>query len=165
MRRGFWGLGLGVLSTAAFYGAYAWIAIATIAGRISLGEMTMYIMVFKQGQSALSGMLAAIGGVYEDNLYLSNLYDFLEEHIDALPGSATAGPTPGDGIGFENVAFRYPGAEDDAVEGIDLHICPGQKLALVGPNGSGKTTLIKLLTRLYAPSQGGITLDGADLQL
>ena len=165
LRRGLWGLGLGVLSTVAFYGAYAWIAVATILGNITLGAMTMYIMVFKQGQSALSTLLTSIGGMYEDNLYLSNLYEFLEQEIEALPGSATTGPSPGDGIRFEGVAFRYPGAEDDAVEGVDLHIRPGQKLALVGENGSGKTTLIKLLTRLYTPSRGRITLDGTDLQL
>lgn len=164
LRRGFWGFVLGVLSTAAFYGAYAWIAIVAITGRITLGGMTMYVMVFKQGQSALSAMLTAIGGMYEDNLYLSNLYDFLEETIETPPGTLTEGPDPGDGIRFEDVAFRYPGADEDAVHGINLHIQPGHKLALVGENGSGKTTLIKLLTRLYTPTRGRITLDGADLQ-
>jgi len=74
LRRGAWGFVLGLLSTVAFYGAYAWIAVETIARRITLGDMTMYLLVFKQGQSALSSMLAAIGGMYEDSLYLSNLY-------------------------------------------------------------------------------------------
>lgn len=162
-RRGIWGYVFGLLSTGAFYGAYVWIALATIATDISLGEMTMYIMIFKQGQSALSSLLTAIGGMYEDNLYLSNLYEFLEETIPAPPGTAAEGPEPGDGIRFEDVSFAYPGAETAAIQGIDLHIPPGSKLALVGENGSGKTTLIKLMTRLYTPTRGRITLDGLEL--
>jgi ABC-type multidrug transport system fused ATPase/permease subunit len=162
-RRGLWGYVFGLLSTAAFYGAYIWIAWATIDGAISLGDMTMYVMVFKQGQSALSSVLSAIGGMYEDNLYLSNLYEFLDEMIPVPPGTATSGSKPGDGIRFEDVWFIYPGAETPAVQDISLHIPPGSKLALVGENGSGKTTLIKLLTRLYSPTRGRITLDGRDL--
>jgi len=163
MRRGAWGYALSLLSTAAFYGAYAWIVIATAAGRLTLGEMTMYVLVFKQGQSALSSALSSIGGLYEDNLYLSNLYEFLEQPIEPPRSGATEGPEPGDGIRFEDVAFSYPGAEQPALSGVSFHLAPGQKLALVGENGSGKTTLIKLLARLYTPSAGRITLDGLDL--
>jgi ATP-binding cassette subfamily B protein len=163
IRRGAWGFGLGLLSTLAFYGAYVWIAFATITRRITLGDMTMYLLVFKQGQSALSAMLTAIGGMYEDNLYLSNLYEFLE-HADAenVKGEAE-GPAPGDGVRFEHVSFRYPGSERDAVHDITLHLKPGQRLGIVGENGAGKTTLIKLLTRLYEPTEGTITLDGLPL--
>jgi len=125
--------------------------------------MTMYVMVFKQGQSALASALTAIGGMYEDNLYLSNLYEFLDEEVDRPSGGATSGPEPGDGVRFENVSFTYPGCEEPAVKNISFHLEPGQKLALVGENGSGKTTLIKLLTRLYKPQQGRILLDGRDL--
>ncbi|WP_428268576.1 ABC transporter ATP-binding protein [Haliangium sp.] len=163
-RRGVWGYVFGLLSTVAFYGAYAWIAISTAAGAITLGDMTMYVMVFKQGQSALSALLSAIGGLYEDNLYLSNLYEFLEETVPPPQGEAGEGPRPGDGIRFENVSFTYPGADTAAVEGISLHIPPGSKLALVGENGSGKTTLIKLMTRMYSPTTGRILLDGRDLE-
>jgi ATP-binding cassette subfamily B protein len=163
LRRGSWGLGLGLLSTLAFYGAYAWIALETVAGRITLGDMTMYLLVFKQGQSALSTVLSAIGGMYEDNLYLSNLYEYLEHPSRPASGTATSGPKPGDGIRFENVSFSYPGGDEPALRGITLHIPPGGKLALVGENGAGKTTLIKLLTRLYEPTQGRILLDGLEL--
>jgi ABC-type multidrug transport system fused ATPase/permease subunit len=163
LRRGFWGYALGLLSTAAFYGAYAWIVYAAVLGRISLGEMTMYVMVFKQGQSALSSTLTSIGGMYEDNLYLSNLYEYLEEEVPPPKGGETSGPKPDDGIRFEKVAFSYPGSEEAAISDVSFHLRPGQKLALVGENGSGKTTLIKLLTRLYTPSAGRITLDGRDL--
>ena len=164
IRRDGWGFSLGLLSNLAFYGAYAWIAIEAIAQTITLGGMTMYLLLFRQGQSAVSAGLAAIGGMYEDNLYLSTLYEYLETPVTPPSGRAERGPDPRDGIRFEHVTFRYPDAETDALVDIDLHIRPGESLALVGENGSGKTTLIKLLTRLYAPTKGRILLDGLDLQ-
>ncbi|MCH4564031.1 ABC transporter ATP-binding protein/permease [Halomonas sp. EGI 63088] len=164
LRRETWGFLLGLLGTLAFYGAYAWVVVETVTGQLTLGEMTMYLMVFKQGQAALSASLTSISGMYEDNLYLSNLYEYLEQPVDAETGTRTAGARPGDGIRFENVSFTYPGAETPALSGISLHLRPGGSLALVGANGSGKTTLIKLLTRLYAPSEGRILLDGSDLR-
>ncbi len=163
LKRGMWGFLLGVLSSAAFYGAYGWIGWNAATGEISLGEMTMYLLIFKQGQSSIAASLTAIGKMYEDNLYLSNLYEFLEEEIDTQDGTALSGPTLGDGVRFENVSFTYPGQTTPAVDNISLHLQPGQKLALVGENGSGKTTLIKLLTRLYLPTQGRVLLDGRDL--
>lgn len=164
LRRGLWGLLLGLLSTAAFYGAYGWIVVETVAGLISLGAMTMYLMVFKQGQAGFAASLQSISGMYEDNLYLSNLYDYLGQEPEPHEGTALEGPQPGAGVQFEDVWFTYPGAKEPALRGINLHLRPGQKLALVGENGSGKTTLIKLLTGLYKPSQGRILLDGQDLQ-
>jgi ATP-binding cassette, subfamily B, bacterial len=164
IRRGFWGYLLGLLSTVAFYAAYAWIVLETIFSRISLGDMTMYLTVFRQGQSTFTGALTSIGGMYEDNLYLSNLYEFLEQNVPQSIGKATRGVIPGDGMRFENVSFTYPGSVKPALKGISLHLKPGEKLAIVGENGSGKTTLIKLLTRLYTPDSGRILLDGLDLQ-
>ena len=163
LKRGLWGFLLGVLSTVAFYGAYGWIGWSAAIGSITLGGMTMYLLIFKQGQSSISASLTAIGKMYEDNLYLSNLYEFLEEEIDTQDGTATAGPSPGDGVRFEEVTFTYPGQTTPAVDRISLRLQPGQKLALVGENGSGKTTLIKLLTRLYLPTEGRVLLDGLDL--
>ena len=163
IRRDTWGFFLGLISTAAFYAAYAWIAVSAVRGQITLGQMTMYVLLFRQGQAAVSASLAAISGMYEDNLYLSTLYDYLDTPVDAPSGAATAGPDPGDGVRFENVSFTYPGATEPAVHDVSLHLRPGHSLALVGENGSGKTTLIKLLTRLYVPSSGRITLDGLDL--
>ncbi|SEM04807.1 ABC transporter ATP-binding protein [Halomonas daqiaonensis] len=164
LKRETWGFLLGLLGTLAFYGAYAWVVAETVTGRLTLGEMTMYLMVFKQGQGALSASLTAIGGMYEDNLYLSNLYEYLEQPVPAEQGTLTKGASPGDGIRFEGVGFTYPGAESPALSGISLHLEPGGSLALVGANGSGKTTLIKLLTRLYEPTKGRILLDGSDLR-
>ena len=163
LRRETWGLGLGLVATAAFYGVYAWIAISTMNGLISLGEMTMYLMVFKQGQTAVASSLAAIGGMYEDNLYLSNLYEYLEQSSPEPTGAAVEGKRPGDGVRFSGVSFQYPGANRPALQDIDLHLRPGQSMALVGENGAGKTTLIKLLTGLYTPDSGRIELDGTAL--
>lgn len=162
LRRGLWGFLLGLLSTAAFYGAYAWIVMSTVSKQITLGDMTMYLLVFKQGQSSLASILTNVGGMYEDNLYLSNLYEYLEHQSSPSTGTGTRGPNPGDGIRFENVSFSYPGAAEPALRAVSLQIPPGGKLALVGENGAGKTTLIKLLTRLYEPSEGRILLDGLD---
>ncbi|QSJ15238.1 ABC transporter ATP-binding protein [Nostoc sp. UHCC 0702] len=164
MRRGLWGYLLSLVSTAAFYLAYAWIVVETVMGRISLGDMTMYLTVFRQGQSTFSNALTSIGGMYEDNLYLSNLYDFLEEKVVQPWGEATIGVNPQDGIRFIDVSFTYPGSSKPALRNVSLHLKPGEKLAIVGENGSGKTTLIKLLTRLYTPDSGRILLDGLDLQ-
>jgi ATP-binding cassette subfamily B protein len=163
IRRDSWGFGLGLVATATLYGAYAWIAISTIAGRISLGQMTMYLLLFRQGQAAVTAILSAIGGMYEDNLYLSTLYEYLETPVAGATGEAIRGPQPDDGVRFEHVSFTYPGANEPALADINLHLRPGSSLALVGENGSGKTTLIKLLTRLYEPDSGRILLDGMPL--
>ncbi|MEO8747962.1 MAG: ABC transporter ATP-binding protein [Rhodanobacter sp.] len=164
LRRDGWGFVLGLLGTLTLYGAYAWIAMSTVVGRITLGQMTMYLMLFRQGQAAVSAILSAIGGMYEDNLYLSTLYEYLETPTPARTGKTTRGARPGDGVRFEQVSFTYPGASEPVLHDINLHIRPGESLALVGQNGSGKTTLIKLLTELYRPDHGRILLDGTDLR-
>ena len=163
LRRDTWGFFLGLISTAAFYGAYAWIVIATVNREITLGAMTMYLMLFRQGQSAVAAILTAISGMYEDNLYVSNLYDYLEQPVISRSGTRTTGPDPARGLELENVSFAYPGAAEFALENVSLQLRPGRSLAVVGENGSGKTTLIKLITRLYEPTQGRILLDGLDL--
>ncbi|HBN15700.1 MAG: ABC transporter permease [Gammaproteobacteria bacterium] len=164
LRRGFWGYMLGLIASAAFYFAYGWVAFAAVAGAITLGQMTMYIAVFRQGQGAVTSCLASINRMYEDNLYLSNLTEYLGHNVPEPTGDRTEGPQPEDGIRFEQVSFHYPGAERPALDAIDLHIRPGESLAIVGENGSGKTTLIKLLTRLYTPTGGRILYQGLDLQ-
>ena len=165
IRRDVWGFFLGLIGTVALYLAYVWIALATVHGLISLGKMTMYLMLFRQGQSAVSAALSSVGGMYEDNLYLSTLYEYLDTPVPAARGELTKGPHPEDGIRMENVSFIYPGASEPALSDISLHLPPGGSLALVGENGSGKTTLIKLLTRLYRPTSGRVLLDGLDLEL
>jgi ATP-binding cassette subfamily B protein len=164
IRRDLWGFGLGLIGTVSLYAAYAWIAVSTVRHAITLGQMTMYVALFRQGQSAVSAILSAVGGMYEDNLYLSTLYEYLETQVPQPTGAAIKGPHPEDGIRFEDVSFTYPEAEQPALEHVTLHLTPGASLALVGENGSGKTTLIKLLTRLYQPTSGRILLDGRDLR-
>lgn len=164
VRRDAWGFALGLLGTAAFYVAYAWVVLDTVRGQTTLGQMTMYLVLFKQGQVAITASLSAIAGLYEDGLYLSDLYEYLEVPVAPIRGTLKAGARPGDGLRCERVGFRYPGAEHPTLSDISLHLTPGMSLALVGENGSGKTTLIKLLTRLYTPDEGRILLDGSDLQ-
>ena len=164
LRRGFWGYVLGLLASAAFYFAYGWVGFAAIAGAITIGQMTMYIAQFRLGQNAVTNSLTAVNGMYEDNLYLSNLTEYLNHKVPETTGNKTAGPDPSDGIRIENVSFFYPGSNIPALYKVNLHIRPGESLAIVGENGSGKTTLIKLLTRLYQPSEGTIYLEGLDLK-
>jgi ATP-binding cassette, subfamily B, bacterial len=163
IKKGVWGYLLGLLSTLAFYLAYGWIVLEAISGQISLGEMTMYLMVFRQGQSTFAAALTSIGGMYEDNLYLANLYEFLEQPMPQSQGKIIQG-TIKEGIRFEDVSFSYPGSDRAVLNHISLHLPLGEKLAIVGENGSGKTTLIKLLTNLYTPTSGRILLDGVDLR-
>jgi ATP-binding cassette, subfamily B, bacterial len=169
IRRTGWGWSLSLLSTLAFYGCYALIVLSTVRQHLSLGDMTLYLVAFRQGQQSFQSILTAVGGMYEDTLYMSNLFEFLAIPVSDRPnGAAKALPeltAPAErGLRFENVGFAYPGSDRWALRGIDLFIPAGQSLALVGENGAGKTTFIKLLTRLYDPSEGRVLLDGRDLQ-
>ncbi len=172
IRRAAWAWALSLLATGAFYGAYVVMAAAAATGRLSLGDMVLYIAAFRQGQQAFQSILTAVGGMYEDNLYMSNLFQFLAIPTGQRPEppALIAGETPAPpskeeaGIRFEQVGFRYPGKTTWALRDLNLVIPRGRSLALVGHNGAGKTTFIKLLTRLYEPTEGRILLDGKDLR-
>ncbi|MBL37246.1 MAG: ABC transporter permease [Xanthomonadales bacterium] len=164
IRRGWWAFGLGLVGTLALYGAFAWVVLATVAGRLTLGQMTMYMMVFRQGQSAVSASLTAINGMYEDHLYLTSLYEFLEQPVRTREGKVSRGAEPGRGLDIVDLSFRYPGSDAPALDGINLELRPGTSLALVGENGSGKTTLTKLIAGLYELEHGDIRLDGTSLR-
>jgi len=164
VRRETWGLSLSLFGTVVLYGAYGWIAVTAVQGGITIGEMTMYLLLFKQGQAAVAASLSSIGGMYEDNLYLSNLYEYLEQAPVQTWGEAPRGPDPADGVRFDAVSFTYPGAREPALREISLHIRPGQSLALVGENGAGKSTLIKILCGLYQPTSGRVMLHGMDVR-
>jgi ATP-binding cassette, subfamily B, bacterial len=163
IRRCCWAVALGLLATVTWYGACGWIVISALTATITIGQMTMYLVLFRQGQGALAALLTCLNGVYEDQLYIATLRDYLDTPSRRRTAGATRGPQPGDGIRFENVSYSYPGASAPALVDINLHIPPHACLGLVGVNGSGKTTLIKLLTRLYTPTTGRILLDGLDL--
>ena len=158
---------LTLLATGAFYAAYVAMALLAAAQKITLGEMTLYILAFRMGQQSFQSMLGSIGGMYEHNLYMSNLFEYLRmtgSTSVTSPASTSTADAASTGIVFDHVGFRYPGKEEWAVRDVDLTIAPGDSLALVGENGAGKTTLIKLLTRLYEPTEGRILLDGRDLR-
>lgn len=164
LRRTAWGYIFGLLASLSFYFAYGWVGFSAILGVITIGQMTMYIAQFRIGQNAVTSSLTAINGMYEDNLYLSNLDEYMNHEVPELSGTKTYGPIRGDGVRFEDVSFIYPGSAKPALDKISIHIKPGESLAIVGENGSGKTTLIKLLTRLYKPTSGRIFLEGLDLE-
>jgi len=183
---------LSLLATVAFYGAYAIMALAAAAGHITVGNLTLYVVAFRQGQQAFQAMLGSIGSIYEQNLYMANLFDFLDTPVFVPPAppeapmedralsaaagivtaGASAGLTPVEaivtagasaGLSFDRVSFRYPGKSDWAIRNVSLLVARGTSLALVGDNGAGKTTLVKLLTGLYEPTEGRILLDGRPL--
>lgn len=154
------------IATIAIYGSYAFIAYRTVQGAITLGDLVMYYQAFQRGQGFLQAMLSSLAGLYEDNLFLSYLYEFLElKPKVAEPGEPSPVPHPmKGGIVLDHLSFRYPGSARNVLDDVSLTISPGEVVALVGENGSGKTTLIKLLCRLYDPLAGTITLDGTDLR-
>jgi ATP-binding cassette subfamily B protein len=166
LRRAGWTFALSLVATGAFYSCYVVIALAAAAGKVSLGDMTLYVVAFRQGQGAFQSILTAISGMYEGNLYMSNLFEYL-----AIPTTPDDARTPSlapakaeRGIRFEHVGFRYPDAKEWALRDVSVFIPQGESLALVGQNGAGKTTFIKLLTRLYTPTEGRVLLDGRDLR-
>jgi len=166
VRRSVVGFSLGLVATAGFYGSYAWIVWHTVQGNISLGDMTLYLSIFRQGQSTFQSILASVGSIYENNLFMVNYFDFLDLKPQMnLNGQGQKLPAAlRHGIEFRNVGFRYPESEEWALRGVDLSIRPGEKIALVGHNGAGKTTVIKLLSRLYDPTEGAILIDGIDIR-
>lgn len=165
LRRTIWTSALSLVTYGAFYSCYLAIALAAAFGRISLGSMTLYITAFRNGQRAFQSILSALGGIYEDNLYMSNLFEFL-----TIPDNRPALPIAGNlirselGIRYEDVSFRYADTKEWVLRGISVFVPHGKSLALVGENGAGKTTFIKLLMRLYEPTEGRILLDGKDLR-
>jgi ATP-binding cassette subfamily B protein len=159
-------IGLGLLATLSYYGAYAWIGVRAVVGEITLGDMTLYLGIFRSSQSTFEAIFYGLSELYENALFMSNLFAFLELEpqmvIAARPVSVPRKIERG--IEFRNVSFKYVGQETWALHNVNFTIHAGEKIALVGPNGAGKTTMIKLLTRLYDPSQGAILLDGVDLR-
>ncbi|MFO0743280.1 MAG: ABC transporter ATP-binding protein [Labilithrix sp.] len=161
---------LSLLATLSFYGAYAMMAVSAAAKAITLGSMTMYVLALRNGQTAFQSILSGIGSIYEHNLYMSNLFAYLDADIGPAPAAIVKVAPPAArpeaterGIRLVNVSFRYPGVEKWVLRDVSLFIPEGQSVAIVGHNGAGKTTLIKLLTRLYDPTEGHIFLDGKDL--
>ena len=155
----------GILVNSGFYLAYGWTLIKTIAAEISVGDFTMYTGAFSQAQQLLPSILENIARIYESNLYVSQYFDFLNlkpQVTEAADPKSFPQPIQR-GLSIKNVTFTYPKASKPTLIDLNLHIEPGESIALVGINGAGKTPLLKLLTRLYDVDSGIITIDGIPL--
>ncbi len=166
IRRATIGSLLNLISTGGYYGAYVVILMRTVSGELSLGTLTFLTGAFARSRMFIEKILSGFNDVSEQALFLRDLFEFfeMEPRIRSLPGALPA-PRPFErGFEFQNVTFRYAGAERDVLTGVSFRLVPGEKLALIGANGAGKTTLVKLLARLYEPTGGRILLDGVDLR-
>lgn len=172
VKRSLVGTALSLLATGVFYGCYATVALAAAARTITLGSMTLYLVAFRQGQQAFQSILGSVSSIYESVLYMSNLFDYLSFAPPAAAPLPLPSPSAELGIRFEDVGFRYPVAQGGdapreekwALRHVSFFVPRGQSIALVGENGAGKTTIVKLLTRLYEPTEGRVLLDGKDLR-
>ena len=158
--------GLTIVSTLGYYAANVFIIIDTVRGFLTLGDLTLLVGSFQRSRGLISGMLLRSSDVYRQSLFLRDLFTFLEmKPRTASPENPVSVPRPiRDGVVFEGVGFRYPDKETWALRDVSLRIGAGERVALVGENGAGKTTLVKLLARLYDPTEGRILLDGIDLR-
>jgi ATP-binding cassette, subfamily B, bacterial len=166
VRRGIVSALLSLLGTIGYYAAYVIILIRAVRGQISIGDLTFLAASFGRARDVIQSMLLAASSVYEQALFLRDLFVFfeMEPTIQSPPG-APAVPRPlTQGFVFENVGFRYPGSELWAIRGVNMQLKQGERIALVGENGAGKTTLTKLMARLYDPTEGRILLEGRDLR-
>ncbi len=166
LNRAVWGGIFTAIGTLGYYAAYVWIIARTLTGTLSLGDLTFLSGSFLRLRTLLQGLLSSFSSTAAQALYLDDLFGFFEVKPGILsPQNPRPFPQPiRQGFVFEDVGFRYPGAEGWAVRHLSFELRAGETLALVGENGAGKTTLVKLLARLYDPVEGRITLDGHDLR-
>ena len=167
IKRASWGSALAVVGSLGYYFAYVIIVWRTVNGQFSIGDLTFLAGSFSRLRGLLEGFLTGFTRIAERALYLKDLFDFFDIQPDILPSSMSL-PVPSpikEGFRFENVGFKYPGAENWALRNLSFTFHPEEIIALVGENGAGKTTLVKLLARLYDPNEGRILLDGKDLKL
>ncbi|GHB63151.1 ABC transporter ATP-binding protein [Persicitalea jodogahamensis] len=166
LSRATWGYLLAALGTFAYYGAYVFILIQTLAALITIGTMTFLSGSFQRMHGMLQGIMSRFSSIAESALYLQDLFDFfaIEPTIKANASGVLVPKPIQEGVTFENVSFKYPDSERWAIRNLTFTLHPGEKLALVGENGAGKTTLVKLLSRLYEPTEGRILLDGLPLE-
>lgn len=166
IKRAFWGSALSSIGTLSYYGAYVFIIIQTVTGLITVGMLTFLAGSFSRMRGMLQGIMRRFSQIAEGALYLKDLFDFFaiqptianQAEVKKLPRPIRKGFT------FENVSFKYLNSERWAIRHLSFHLEAGEKLALVGENGAGKTTLVKLLARLYEPTEGRILIDGIDLR-
>jgi ATP-binding cassette, subfamily B, bacterial len=166
IRRGIVSALLSILGTIGYYAAYVLILIRAVRGEITPGTLVFLSASFARGRDTIQGILLSASNVYEQALYLRDLFVFLDMR-PTIASSPNARPVPApirEGFVFEDVSFKYPDSERWAIRNVNLSLNPGERVALVGENGAGKTTITKLLARLYEPTEGRILLDGFDLR-
>ncbi len=166
VKRAFWGGVLSALGTLSYYAAYVVIILQTISGAITVGTLTFLAGSFSRMRGMLQGMMSRFSRITENALYLQDLFDFfaLQPKIVSKKQNLSVPRPIQKGFTFENVSFKYLNSDQWAIRNLSFHLEAGEKLALVGENGAGKTTLVKLLARLYEPTEGRILLDGVDLR-
>jgi ATP-binding cassette, subfamily B, bacterial len=170
IRRASLGSLLNLISTGGYYGAYVVVLLKTLAGTISIGSFTMLTGAFSRSRTYIEQILSGFNDISEQALFLKDLFEFFEMEPTIRTGAGLSGPAiPAPrpmrlGFEFQNVAFGYPGSGRLVVQNINFHLEPSEKVALIGENGAGKTTLVKLLARLYDPTEGRILLDSIDLR-
>jgi ATP-binding cassette subfamily B protein len=166
IRKGSVSAALSILGTLGYYVAYIIILVHAVQGMITLGSLIFLAGTFARSRDLLQHLLLSASEVCQQCLYLKDLFDFFETKpsISSSPGAPPVPQPIRQGFVFDDVGFRYPGRETWAVRHVSFRVQPGEHLAFVGENGAGKTTLIKLLARLYDPTEGRILLDGVDLR-
>jgi ATP-binding cassette, subfamily B, bacterial len=148
------------------FGSLAFVAWRATQGVLTIGDLVMYFGAIQRAESSLRGLFNSLGALYEDNLFLSTFSEFadLQDSVVAPPSPKPVPNPVRESLSVRGVTFQYPHSTDPALQDVNLHVGPGEMVALVGSNGSGKTSLIKLLCRLYDPDEGSIALDGIDLR-
>ena len=157
---------LSLISTGAYYAAYIFVIIRTVANIITLGTFYFLISAIQQASSNIQQIFSTLSSIADQALFLTDLLAFfkMQPTIRSKPNALPAPKPIMRGFEFRNVSFRYPGASRLVLNGLNFHLHPGERVALVGQNGEGKTTIVKLMTRLYDPAEGQILLDGIDLR-
>ena len=153
-------------ATGAVFGALGYLVYETVNGAVTVGSLVMYYQAFQRGQNYLREVIAGLANLYEDSLFIANLYEFLDLRPGiAVPHAPRAMPRPiREGVSFQNISFHYQGNDRPVLDDITFSLRPGERIALVGENGAGKSTLVKLLCRLYDPTSGRISIDGIDIR-
>jgi len=157
---------LSLISTSGYYAAYVFVIYETVTGVLTWGTMQFLAGAIAGASTNIQNIFSLFPSIAQQSLFLMDLIDFLKvsPKIHSKPGALMAPRPITDGYRFENVTFSYLGSERKVLDGLDMHIAAGERVALIGENGQGKTTIVKLLTRLYDPSEGRILLDGVDLR-
>lgn len=157
---------INLIPTAAYYAAYALILVKALAGALSVGDLTLIVGAFSRSRNIMESLVSSLVGISEQALFVQDLFDFFETtpSIVSPPNALPAPRSIREGFEFQRVSFAYPESDRAVLKGIDFRFYPGERIALVGENGAGKTTLVKLLARLYDPTEGRILLDGVDLR-